>query len=376
MASSFAPSALLLVWVVIVSTTIPSLLSPFLTLPAAEAQAFKCNRRGATCDAIVDYISPNATTLSAVKSLFNIKNLRSILGANSLPLNTPGSQTLPANRTLKIPFTCSCANGTGRSSNRLPSYTVAPGDGLYHIAAEVFGNLVTFGEIQAANNIPNSNLIVPGQKLWIPLPCSCDDVEGEKVVHYGHVVEAGSSVEAIAGQYNVSQDSLLKLNGLSSPKDLIAGAILDVPLPTCRSAISNASLDYPLLVPNGSVVFTAGNCVSCKCDAPAATAVNNWNLECQPTQLKSSVWSKCPSTSCQFGGSVNGGSSCAGGGNTTSGACTYAGYTNQTILTASLDSTCPQKDGGSALRPQYNWKWRLMLTLLCWTVCISSSYIF
>lgn len=39
----------------------------------------------------------------------------------------------------------------------------------------------------------------------------------------------------------------------------------------CTSMISNTSLDYPLLVPNGTYVFTAANCVMCKCDA-----ANNW----------------------------------------------------------------------------------------------------
>lgn len=90
--------------------------------------------------------------------------------------------------------------------------------------------LVTFQEIQAVNNIPDANTIEVGQSLWIPLPCSCDDVDGEKVVHYGHVVAAGSSVEGIAQQYNTSQETLLRLNNLTSPQDLLAGAVLDVPL--------------------------------------------------------------------------------------------------------------------------------------------------
>ena len=69
-----------------------------------------------------------------------------------------------------------------------------------------------------------------GQKLWISLPCSCDDVDGQRVVHYGHVVAVGSSVERIAQQFDTSQDTLSKLNGLASPKDLKADSILDVPL--------------------------------------------------------------------------------------------------------------------------------------------------
>lgn len=225
---SLVEMASVFVWALLL-TTLSSLSSSIMVVEAQSS--FKCSSSGATCDAIIDYVSPNTTTLSALKALFNVKNLRSILGANNLPLTTPPNQTLNANQTLKIPFTCSCANGTGRSNKR-PVYTVVPGDGLYHIAAEVFGNLVTLQQIQAANNIKDVNLIDVGQKLWIPLPCSCDEVDGQRVLHYGHVVSAGSSVEAIAQEYNTSQDTLLKLNGLTTPKDLKAGAVLDVPLPS------------------------------------------------------------------------------------------------------------------------------------------------
>lgn len=39
----------------------------------------------------------------------------------------------------------------------------------------------------------------------------------------------------------------------------------------CSSMVRNDSLDYPLLVPNGSYIYTANGCVRCKCDA-----ANNW----------------------------------------------------------------------------------------------------
>lgn len=66
-----------------------------------------------------------------------------------------------------------------------------------------------------------------GDELKIPLPCSCDPVDGERVVHYGHVVASGSSVEEIAQQFNVSADVLMRLNNLVP---LLANATIDVPL--------------------------------------------------------------------------------------------------------------------------------------------------
>ncbi|KAL0334514.1 UNVERIFIED_CONTAM: Glycerol-3-phosphate acyltransferase 9 [Sesamum radiatum] len=242
----------------------------------------------------------------------------------------PTTFPIAASQTIKIPFPCICTNGAGFSNHR-PNYTVLPGDTLYHIAAEVFSGLVTYPQIQAVNNISDPNLIEVGQTLWIPLPCSCDDVDGQKVVHYGHVVAPGSTVEGIAQQYNTSQDTLLRLNNLTGPQDLKAGAVLDVPLRACSSMVSNNSVDYPLLVANDTYVFTATNCVRCKCDAAVS-----WMLQCEASQINSS----CPAIRCE--GAENfylGNTTTSSGCNRTT--CEYAGY-NQTILTtAALESTCP-----------------------------------
>lgn len=140
----------------------------------------------------------------------------------------------------------------------------------------------------------------------------------------------------------------------------------------CTSMVRNDSLDNPLLVANGTYVFTAANCVMCKCDA-----ANNWTwvrshinssaspysnsqlsrtwfafclsfdayihrLQCEPTQLNSSLWQSCPSTQCQGAQLMSLGNSTSAGCNRTS--CAYAGYTNQTILTTLVpESTCPGK---------------------------------
>ncbi|KAF7113312.1 hypothetical protein RHSIM_RhsimUnG0142700 [Rhododendron simsii] len=204
------------------------------TLTPTAAQ-FACNSTGATCNGLVGYVSPNSTTLGHIKSLFDIKNLRNLLGANGLPPSTPSTHPVAANETLQIPFVCLCRNGTGLPRNHRPAYTVVPGDGLYHIAAEVFAGL-------AVNNISNANLIIVGEDLWIPLPCSCDEVGGERVVHYGYVVPSGATVEEIAQEYNTTQDTLLALNGLTSPKDLLAGAVLDVPLQVSANNAQKLSL--------------------------------------------------------------------------------------------------------------------------------------
>ncbi|KAF9608796.1 hypothetical protein IFM89_011565 [Coptis chinensis] len=193
--------------------------------------------------------------------------------------------------------------------------------------------LRTERQIADVNNISDPNVIHDGRNLVIPLPCSCDDVDGMKVVHYGHVVPTLNTVQQIADEYGTNESVLLRLNGIADPNDLQAGAVLDVPLKV------NNSLDYPLLVPNGTYTFTANNCIQCKCDA-----LNNMTLQCEPSpkEVKLAKWSQCPSTQCKLVSPVT-----LSLGNTLNGCvqpCAYAGYNNQTILTTPLpDSGCPSK---------------------------------
>ncbi|KAK9129272.1 hypothetical protein Sjap_009759 [Stephania japonica] len=302
--------------------------------------AFNCTSPSssptAKCNSLIDYIPPNTTTLSHIKTLFGVPNLHTLLGANSMPVSTPPTQSVPANRSIKIPFECLCANGTG-VSNRRPIYRVKAGDGLDHIARDVFGALVTYQQIQAVNGIANASLIMVGQELWIPLPCSCDKVDGSQVVHYGHVVAPKSTLQQIADAYGSRVETLLRLNGLADPRDLLAGAVLDVPLRACASSISNQSRDSPLRLSNGTYAFTAHNCVQCKCDAS-----NNYILQCDPSppKTKLSDWSKCPSMICEGLGNSSIGDSMSSGNcqNTT---CSYAGYNHTSILTTLTNiSTC------------------------------------
>lgn len=195
----------------------------------AEAQTeakFKCSSKNATCHALADYSHPNGTTLRRIQTLFTVKHLPDILGANNLPANT--TRVAPG-QVIKVPFPCRCSNGTGLS-NKVPRYKIKKGDTLYDIATTVFAGLVKYPQIQVANEIPDANNITAGDTIWIPLPCSCDAVAGSSVVHYAHVVEDGSSVESIAQEYGSTQQILLSLNGISDPKLLQTGQVLDVPL--------------------------------------------------------------------------------------------------------------------------------------------------
>nr|CAD1821269.1 unnamed protein product [Ananas comosus var. bracteatus] len=298
------------------------LLLPFSPPPSASAARFACG--GGTCQSLLGYAPPNATTLAEVKSLFQLRSLRgSLLAPNSLPLSTPSSLPLPAASLLRLRLPCSCSRGVGASFRR-PLYKVKAGDTLDAIARGTFAGFVTSGEIAAANNLSDPNRVAVGQQLYVPLPCSCDAVGGEEVVHYAHAVAAGSSVAEIAAEFGTTEETLMRLNGIKDPNDLQAGQILDVPLRACSSSISSTSVDRNLRVPNGSYILTANNCVLCSCSS------SSWQLDCHPTQGISS--STCPAAMCgnMFLGNTSSSSPCERA------TCAYTGYTNKTSSFAIL----------------------------------------
>ncbi|KAK8936273.1 Chitin elicitor-binding protein [Platanthera zijinensis] len=318
----------------------------YLSSPAAATPFLCATPETPTCQSLVGYIPPNRTTYAAIKSLFTVKSIRSLYSANNLPPFTSPLASIPAGATVRVPIPCACVGSSGSSSGR-PIYYVKLGDGLDFIARNIFSGFVTYQEIAAANNISNPNLIEVGERLLIPLPCSCDAVDGTPTVHYAYLVAAGNSLASISEEFGVQQDSLLQINGIKDPKDLIAGQVLDVPLRACSSSISNSSLDRNLRVANGSYVLTAKNCVRCSCSS------KSWQLDCQPTQGLSN--SSCPVAKC---GNLFLGNTSASACETST--CAYNGYTASNIL-ASLtnQSTCngtnglgpvPSQDNGSALR--------------------------
>lgn len=315
------------------------------TVEAQPEAKFVCNSaNNSACGALIGYSHVNGTTLGDIQTLFNVKKLVDILGANNLPSNTTKRHEVRPSEVVKVPLPCRCLNGTGLS-DRVPLYKIKKDDTLYNIATTTFGGLVKYPQITAANNIPDENNITAGATIYIPLPCSCDEVDGSRVVHYAHLVAAQSTVEGIAEQFGTSQQILLTLNGISDPKTLQAGQILDVPLQACSSSVKNESLDYPLLVANSSYAYTANECVKCKCDSS-----NNYILQCEQSELKPTNWSICPSAQCSSNVFIGNITSHTDPCNRT--ICAYTGYTFRNISAELVtQNTCavpPSPSGGSS----------------------------
>ncbi|KAI3866206.1 hypothetical protein MKX03_005168 [Papaver bracteatum] len=322
------------------------------TFTSANSEGFTCTT-AKTCKSLAGYLVPRPTTLSHIGTLFGfeLSDFSYLLGANNLPIDTPPTTSVVADKIIVIPFTCACKNGTG-IADQTTRYTVQVGDFLDRIGRDIFSMLVTYEEIAAVNNFSNSNLIEVDQVLWIPLPCSCDDMEGNQVAHYAHVVRRINgdgdveSLEMIAKQFGVTVESLLKLNdGNKKPN---AETVLDIPLRACANKVRNTSVDYPLLVANGTYTFTANNCVKCTCDSDN----NNSTLLCEPSSPKDKFEysSPCPSAQCIGHGakatklnSSLGKHSYLDDSGCYKRYCAYTGFDNSPIISASLvnKTTCP-----------------------------------
>lgn len=94
------------------------------------------------------------------------------------------------------------------------TYTVAPGDTLYAIAARY---RTTVAELAARNGILNPNLIYPGQVLAVP-------AASEPVSTY--TVRPGDTLSSIAGRFNTSVGELAGINNISNPNLIYPGQVL------------------------------------------------------------------------------------------------------------------------------------------------------
>ncbi|NJD03304.1 MAG: LysM peptidoglycan-binding domain-containing protein [Ruminiclostridium sp.] len=96
------------------------------------------------------------------------------------------------------------------------TYTVAPGDNLYTISHNYNS---TLENVLKFNNIPNPDLIYPGQKIVIPLS------PPEAIIY---TVKSGDSLYLIAKRYGTIVGNLTKYNYLTPPYIIYPGQQLVV----------------------------------------------------------------------------------------------------------------------------------------------------
>lgn len=286
-----------------------------------------------TCSSLLLYPLPTDLKLSEVATRFQVDPV-ALLGANAFDMSYSDAenQIIPANYMLQIPTTCQCVGGIRKSVST--TYKVKAADTLSTIANNVFGKLITAGQIKDANRITSPDVVDIGESLVIPLPCNCfnESDNGLPAVFLSYLVQRGDSLLSIAMEYRTTVTDLMTVNSLGS--SLIApGDILAVPLSACSSNISIKSADRNLLVANGSYAITASHCLQCSCGP------RDLDLYCAPAPLAAS----CSSMQCKNSNLMVGNVTAqqtSGGCNVTK--CLYNGYVNNTILTLLENSLQPQ----------------------------------
>jgi murein DD-endopeptidase MepM/ murein hydrolase activator NlpD len=112
-------------------------------------------------------------------------------------------------------------NAQGQQVNG-PVYVVQEGDSLWDIALR-FG--VSIDALEKANGITDPNQISAGARLVIP---GLEGIQGELTTE---AVQFGETLQSLSRRYQVPSDSLARLNHLTSPGELYAGASLVIPKP-------------------------------------------------------------------------------------------------------------------------------------------------
>jgi murein DD-endopeptidase MepM/ murein hydrolase activator NlpD len=95
-----------------------------------------------------------------------------------------------------------------------PVYIIQEGDSLWDIAYRFH---VTQQDLENANGILNANQISVGQQLVIP------GLEGIQGILTTEQVSFGESLHSLSLRYHLSEDTLARLNHLTSPNELYAG---------------------------------------------------------------------------------------------------------------------------------------------------------
>ena len=175
-----------------------------------------------------------------------------IVAANSLP----NRSMVYAGQVLIIPTTSVAVQPAAPAAPAAVSgvHIVAPGETLSMIARR-YG--VTLSALLAANNIPNPNRLLVGQRVLIPgaaasapaaanppaavnPPAAAPETPAAQV--RTHVVKRGEGLARIAAQYGISWQALANFNNISNPDLIYAGMVLRIPAPGSPEAAAPSGL--------------------------------------------------------------------------------------------------------------------------------------
>ena len=156
-----------------------------------------------------------------------------------------------------------------------PVYIVQQGDSLWDIALR-FG--ISIDALEQANGITDPNQLSAGARLVIP---GLEGIQGELITEN---VPFGESLTSLSRRYQLPEDTLVRLNHLTSPGELYAGASLVLPKPAQEGTPTPSTIatgERAMLSPGQSLLELA-----------VTRNTNPWSLVA--TNVLSGTWSALP----------------------------------------------------------------------------------
>jgi LysM repeat protein len=127
-------------------------------------------------------------------------------------------------------------------------HLVQPGDTINSIGAAYGVSTVL---IAVANNLSNSDLIMPGDQIFVP--SQDGHLPPEAPLAGVHLVVPGDSLSSIAQSFNVSVETLMSYNGISDPDLIQVGDIILVPKDATLAEVGSQTTD---VVQPGDTLFS------------------------------------------------------------------------------------------------------------------------
>ena len=179
----------------------------------------------AVVDAVVDYIGLTPSNNTGYYTVKSGDSLWSIAKKYNTTVDEIKNLNNLTSNTLSVGQTLKIPTTSNDiiTSEDFITYTVKPGDNLYAIARE-YG--LTMDEIMRYNNLA-STLLSIGQQLKIPSKTSDNKKPTENYIEY--IVKRGDNLYAIGRQYGVSQEEIMRFNNLTSNL-LSIGQVLRIPV--------------------------------------------------------------------------------------------------------------------------------------------------
>ena len=108
-------------------------------------------------------------------------------------------------------------------ASKAKEVVIKEGDTLSKIATD-YG--ITVREIMDINGIFNSDSIMRGQKIKLPLSAKTKE---EKIHYKTHTVQPGETITKIASLYKVKYLDIINLNKIQNPNLISIGDVIDLP---------------------------------------------------------------------------------------------------------------------------------------------------